>query len=138
MKIVGRLCAVLLCALCLASCSAPVSSYRAVGFVRSNTSSSAKMSFFEFEGRMVFRLKNKKAGSVLDCSASLEEGEFRVTREQNGASSELFALSSGGETETSVTLDEAGTFYVVVETFGRCMNGSLDFDLGGLAEQKKK
>lgn len=133
MKTAVKLTAVLLCALCLASCSSPVSKYRAVGFVRSNTSTSAKMSFYEFEGRMVFRLKNKKAGDVLDCAAALEEGGLRVTLERDGASTELFGLSAGDGTETSLALDGAGAFYVIVETDGRCREGSLTFDVVGQA-----
>ena len=67
----------LLLLLSFAGCGQYTSSYRAVGFVHSNRSDSASMSFYSFDGRMVFKLKNTHHAS-LNCSASLETGNAAV------------------------------------------------------------
>ena len=67
-------------AVCLTGCGQYVSSYKAVGFVHSNESKSAFMDFYEFEGRMVFRLNNIGAAGRLTYSAKLESGEISVCR----------------------------------------------------------
>lgn len=107
-------------------CGQYTSSYRAVGFVHSNRSDSASMSFYSFDGRMVFKLKNAHSGS-LNCSAALETGTAAVYSVCSGEKAELFSITGGEEFDLCSGDIGNGTVYVIVETDGKCENGSFDF-----------
>ena len=109
-------------------CGQYTSSYKAVGFVHSNRSDSASMSFYSFDGRMVFKLKNAHHGSLC-CSASLEVGNAAVYSARSGEKTALFSISGGEEFDLCSEDIESGSFYVIVETDGECGNGSFTFDL---------
>ena len=109
-------------------CGQYTSSYKAVGFVHSERSDSASMSFYSFDGRMVFRLKNAHNGS-LNCSASLETGNAAVYSVCSGEKTELFSISGGEECDQCSGDIGNGTVYVIVETDGKCGNGFFTFDL---------
>ena len=80
----------------LAGCGKYSSKYNAVGFVHSNQSTSAFMSFYSFEGRMVFQLKSTGEGD-LKYSAELESGSATVYYDFYGTKEELFSVNSGNE-----------------------------------------
>ena len=103
------------------------SKYKAVGFVHSNTSETAKMSFFEFEGKMVFKLNNKGGEGQIAYTGSLGQGDLRATYVYNGIESGLFPLKSGEEIDSTGGYVENGTVYIIVETNAKCENGSLEF-----------
>ena len=109
-------------------CGQYTSSYRAVGFVHSNRSDSASMSFYSFYGRMVFKLKNTHHAS-LNCSASLETGNAVVYSVCSGEKTALFSIGGGEEFDLCSEDIGTGTVYVIVETDGKCGNGSFTFDL---------
>ena len=109
-------------------CGQYTSSYKAVGFVHSNRSDSASMSFYSFDGRMVFRLKNTHHAS-LNCSASLETGNAAVYSVCSGEKTELFSIGSGEEFDLCSGDVGSGTIYVIVETDGKCVNGFFTLDL---------
>ena len=115
-------------ALSLAGCGKYVSSYKALGFVHSNRSDSAFMSFASFEGRMVFRLKSSGEGD-LKYSARLESGSATVYYDFYGDRQELFSISGGEEADSRGGYVEAGTVTVIVETDGSCQNGEFRFSL---------
>jgi len=115
-------------ALFLAGCGKYVSSYKALGFVHSNKSDSAYMSFASFEGRMVFRLKSSGEGD-LKYSARLESGSAVVYYDFYGDKQELFSISGGEEADSRGGYVEAGTVYIIVETDGSCQNGEFRFSL---------
>ena len=115
-------------ALSLAGCGKYVSSYKALGFVHSNKSDSANMSFASFEGRMVFRLKSSGEGD-LKYSARLESGSAVVYYDFYGDTQELFSISGGEEADSRGGYVEAGTVYIIVETDGSCQNGEFRFSL---------
>ena len=115
-------------ALFLAGCGKYVSSYKALGFVHSNRSDSAYMSFASFEGRMVFRLKSSGEGD-LKYSARLESGSAVVYYDFYGDKQELFSISGGEEADSRGGYVEAGTVYIIVETDGGCQNGEFRFSL---------
>ena len=50
--------------LSIAGCGKYTSKYKAVGFVHSNESSTAFMSFYSFDGKMVFKLKSTGEGDL--------------------------------------------------------------------------
>ena len=114
--------------LSLAGCGKYVSSYKALGFVHSNKSDSAYMSFASFEGRMVFRLKSSGEGD-LKYSARLESGSATVYYDFYGDRQELFSISGGEEADSRGGYVEAGTVYIIVETDGGCQNGEFRFSL---------
>ena len=109
-------------ALSLAGCGKYVSSYKALGFVHSNKSDSAYMSFASFEGRMVFKLKSSGEGD-LKYSARLESGSAVVYYDFYGDKQELFSISGGEEADSRGGYVEAGTVYIIVETDGSCQDG---------------
>ena len=114
--------------LSLTGCGKYVSSYKALGFVHSNKSDSAYMSFASFEGRMVFRLKSSGEGD-LKYSARLESGSAVVYYDFYGDKQELFSISGGEEADSRGGYVEAGTVYIIVETDGSCQNGEFRFSL---------
>ena len=120
-------------ALILTGCSSYVSSYAAVGFVHSNTSQNAFMTFYSFTGTMVFRL-NAQAGERIRYSAKLESGSASVYYDTGGAKTLLFAIGPGETVSASCAPLEKATVHLLVETDGTCMNGELHFELGTAAE----
>ena len=114
----------------LCGCTVYTSSYKAVGFVHSNVSDSGYMSFYSFEGKMVFRMKWDGAteGSI-KYSAKLESGEATVYYDCGGEKTELFKIGAGDEISSSVGTIGKGTVYVIVETNGKCQNGDFRFSL---------
>ena len=85
----------------LTACDGYVSSFKAVGLVRSNTSHSCKTSFLSLEGQIVFKLKRSEAGEG-DISYSVEakEGEIHLYYAIGDVKEEL-AVAKGGEKITS-------------------------------------
>lgn len=110
----------------LAGCERYSSHYNATAFVHSNETNTAFMSFWKFDGRMVFRLKSSGEGDI-GYTGSLKEGKATVYYDYGGTKSELFSLSGGENTESRGGYIEAGTVYIIVETDGQCLNGSFDF-----------
>ncbi len=112
----------------MTGCGEYASSYKAVGFVHSNSRSSANMTFYSLEGRMVFKLKPSAEGDI-KYTASLETGSATVYYDYAGVKSELFSISGGEDIEGAGGYIEAGTVYIIVETDGKCQNGAFRFDL---------
>ena len=127
MRKIGAAAVALLLALSLCGCGRYASHYKAVGFVHSNTAESAYMSFFSFEGRMVFRLKSD-GGETLRYTAKLETGSASVYADWIGEKRELLSVGAGDDCGDAVTTD-AGTVYIIVETDGPCKNGDFRFSI---------
>lgn len=125
-RIIGLIVSVLL--LSMTGCGKYSSRYQAVGFVHSNESNSAFMTFCSFEGRMVFRLKSSAEGD-LKYTAKLESGNAVVYYDYYGTKQELFSLSDGDEIDSHGGYVESGTVYIIVETDGDCRNGDFRFSL---------
>ena len=127
MKKVISLSVVLIFMILMTGCGKYVSSYKAIGFVHSNSSESAEMSFYSFDGRMVFKLKSPGEGDI-KYTGKLESGTATVYYVYHGTS-ELFTISAGEELEAHGGYIEAGTVYIIVETDGECMNGAFSFSV---------
>ena len=127
MKRIFSLIASLIILLLLTGCGKYSSSYKAIGFVHSNGSASAEMSFYSFDGRMVFKLKSPGEGDI-KYTGKLESGTATVYYVYHGTS-ELFTISAGEELEGHGGYVEAGTVYIIVETDGECMNGAFSFSV---------
>ncbi len=114
----------------LAGCGRYVSSYKAVGFIRSNTGGSAFMNFFEFDGTMVFKLKaSGKSGARLRYTARLEEGDAAVYYDVSGTKTEWFTVHGGDEVSSSAELPGTGTVYIIVRTNEKCRSGEFSFEI---------
>ena len=112
----------------LLGCSNYVSSYSAVALVRSNERDSAYMTFYSFEGTMIFKLKCKDETS-LKYSASLESGSATVYYDMDGTKTELFSLCGGDTAESTLEGVKSGTVYIIIEANGTCQSGDLHFGL---------
>ena len=112
----------------LTGCGKYSSSYKAVAFVHSNETDSAFMSFYSFEGRMIFKLKSSAEGD-LKYTAKLESGNAAVYYDFYGTKQELFSISAGEEIDSHGGYIESGTVYIIVETDGSCQNGEFHFSL---------
>ena len=123
------LAAAVLCCLALAGCAVYRSSYRALLLVTSADSNSASMSFSEFEGTRVFKLKTGKTPSALVCSGQISEGEAVVYYDCGGGKTELLTLVPGDRIDIDAGMPEKTDVYVIFETDGKCSEGSLSVDI---------
>ena len=115
---------------CFTGCSKYHSSWNASGFVHSNTSDNAFMSFWKFSGTMVHTLKCTDASKeTLKYSGNLETGSLTVYYDDDGTKKTLFILKEGEEIDSKVEKLHEGTVYIIVETDGDCENGRLEFDI---------
>lgn len=102
----------------LCSCGKYVSSYRALGLVRSNTTHSCSASFLSLTGELVFKLKKSQAGSESDISYSVtvEEGEISLYYDIYGIKSELAHVKAGESvTERGGYIEGGHTVYIIIE-----------------------
>lgn len=118
--------------LCSFGCGGYNSKYKAVGFVHSNDSESANMSFYTFEGRMVFELKATRESDI-KYSAKLESGSATVYYDWHGKQ-ELFSVKGGEELDSRSGYVDNGTVYIIIETDGKCMNGEFSFSINAPRE----
>ena len=115
---------------CFVGCVKYSSSYSAIASVRTNTSDTASYSFSSFKGKMVFKLKCKDGCSgQLSYSAKLDSGNLTVYVDHDGTKRELVSLKSGDSISSSVSGISKGTVYIIIETDGKCEEGSFRFDL---------
>ena len=115
---------------CITGCSKYSSHWNASGFVHSNTSDNAIMSFWKFSGTMVHTLKCKDASKeTLTYSGNLKTGSLTVYYDDDGTKKELFKLTEGEEIDSKVEKLHEGTVYIIVETDGDCENGKLEFNI---------
>ena len=110
----------------LAACGKYVSSYKAVGFVHSDGPADPFMNFYTFDGRMVLRLSSKGEGDI-KYEAKLESGNATVYYDAHVTKTELFKISGGQELDSHGGYIESGLVYIIVETDGKCTNGSFKF-----------
>lgn len=127
----GRSAAALMLALaillCFFGCGGYKSKYKAVGFIHSNDTESATMSFHTLEGRMVFKLKATRESDI-KYSAKLESGSATVYYDIYGKC-ELFSINGGEELDSRNGYVDNGTIYIIVETDGKCTNGEFSFSI---------
>ena len=119
----------------LSGCVRYSSHYQAVGFVHSNESRSAFMSFYTFDGRMVFKLKCSDASSQqLRYTAKLESGTAVLSCDCGAGQQALCTVASGDEADAVFAPLREGTVYILVETDGKCQNGDFRFELESRTE----
>ena len=124
----GIILIVLIMVFMITGCSKYKSHYNAVGFVHSNTSKSAFMDFYTFEGQIVFTVKCKAGGSI-DYSAKLEKGSLTVYYDCDGTKRELLTISGGEKVNSTLENLPKSEVYRMVKTDGKVKNGALEFDV---------
>ncbi len=127
MKKLIALVAAAIMALSLAGCG-PVSHYKAVAFVHSETPASSFMSFMSFSGTMVFRMRCSE-GERIVYSAKLESGSAVVSCESGGVRNEIFSVKAGEEISSALEYTGPEKVYIIVETTEDCGNGDFRFDV---------
>lgn len=117
-------------AMSLAACSSYVSSYIASAMVTSEWGGTASLSFWTFEGTKVLKLNNSSGSSAeVSYEAELESGSATVYYDDNGSKTEWFTINSGESLNGKAVPDKKGKIYVIIESDGKCENGSFDFKL---------
>lgn len=108
-----------------------VSKYSATLMVRENTADKASVSFDTFNGTYTMHLKNtddKKA--FITYNASLEEGNIKAYYDFNGEKLDLFEVETDGSIEGKTeTFTGDKTVYIIIESDGKCNEGSFSFAL---------
>lgn len=108
-----------------------VSHYSATMMVKTNTSNKATVSFGGFNGTYVMQLKNRNADEVfISYAATLGEGNIKVYYDFNDEKLDLFEIATDGSVEGKTeTFTGNKTIYVIIESDGKCDEGSFSFTL---------
>ena len=108
-----------------------VSRYNAMLMVRTNTSNKASVSFDSFSGTYVIKLKNNSADEVfIDYEGTLGNGNIKVYYDFNDEKLSLFDIETDGSVEgKSETFTGNKTIYIIIESDGKCNDGSFSFVL---------
>ena len=116
--------------LVLSGCGKYVSNHSATGFVHTNSSKAANMSFSSFRGSQTFTMQvDAEAGGQIRYSASLEEGAATVYYDTDGTKKELFSIKAGESIDAAGGELVKGKLYVIVETTENCKKGEFHFSI---------
>ena len=108
-----------------------VSRYSAMLMVRENAPNKGSVSFDSFNGTYVIQLKNKSADEVfINYEATLGEGNINVYYDFNDEKLNLFEIETDGSVDGKTeTFTGNKTIYIVIESEGKCRDGSFSFTL---------
>ncbi len=121
----------LICCLFLSGCSSEpyTSSYNAKGLTQSHDDHSATMSFAEFQGVKVFKLKFEDSFSKsLLYKLKLETGSATIYYDTDGTKKELVSLKAGSVFDEKLSDLTCSSMYIIVEANERCLNGKFSFE----------
>ena len=108
-----------------------ISSYKALGLVRSEMGERGIAKFGRLDGTLVLKLKMSGKGleNSIGCKASIEEGEINVYYDIFGVKELLFNLKAGESIDERRGYIESGkTVYIIIETVTPA-KGSVEIDL---------
>ena len=103
--------------LLLTSCKY-VSSYKAIGLVKKQSSHSCEASFYSLKGQLVFKLKNASDGTEGNISYSIrvDEGELHIYYDSCGVKEELVHAKAGETIEDiSGYAADGKNVYIIIE-----------------------
>ena len=106
----------LLASLC--ACGKYVSSYSAIGLVRSNTSHSCRASFHKLDGELTFKIKKTDTDGEGDISytVSADKGEIRLYYDIYGTKEKLAQVKAGESVTSRGGYIESGKeVYIIIE-----------------------
>lgn len=97
------------------ACSPYISSYSALGLVRSSFGGECSASFLKLDGRLVFELRAPDGGEGdIKYTASLEAGDLSVYYDIYGTLEPLFSVSEGEEVDARGGYIEGGKSVSIV------------------------
>ncbi len=133
-KFVSAIIAVAALALCfaLSACATKYAShYSSSTMVTTEHSDKASISFGSFKGTYVMKLQNKGADEVyITYEATLGEGNVKVYYDYNDEKLDLFDITTNGSVDSKTeTFTGNKTIYVIIESDGKCKDGSFSFTL---------
>lgn len=107
-----------------------MSSYKALGLIRSEMGDRGSAKFSYLDGTLVLKLKMDGEGleNSIGCKASLEEGEINVYYDWIGVKELLFNLKAGESIDESRGYIESGSVYIIIETVTPA-KGSVEIEL---------
>ena len=108
-----------------------VSSYKALGLVRSEMGDRGSVKFGRLDGTVVLKLKMSGTGleNSIGCKATLDEGEINVYYDIFGVKELLFNLKAGESIDERRGYIESGNrVYIIIETVTPA-KGSVEIDL---------
>ena len=108
-----------------------ISSYKALGLVRSEMGERGIAKFGRLDGTLVLKLKMSGKGleNSIGCKASIEEGEINVYYDIFGVKELLFNLKAGESIDERRGYIESGkTVYIIIETVTPA-KGNVEIDL---------
>ena len=108
-----------------------ISSYKALGLVRSEMGERGIAKFGRLDGTLVLKLKMSGKGleNSIGCKASIEEGEINVYYDAFGVKELLFNLKAGESIDERRGYIESGkTVYIIIETVTPA-KGNVEIDL---------
>lgn len=106
----------LLASLC--ACGKYVSSYSAIGLVRSNTSHSCRVSFHKLDGELAFKIKKTDTDGEGDISytVSADKGEIRLYYDIYGTKEKLAQVKAGESvTSRGGYIESCKDVYIIIE-----------------------
>ena len=95
-----------------------VSSYKAIGLVRSQTNHSLETSFYSLEGQLVYKLKktNNKNDGQISYSIEVEQGEIIIYYDIYSEKEKLVEVSSNQSVNDKGGYIEGGkSVYIIIE-----------------------
>ena len=133
-KFVSAIIAVAALVLCFTLCACAtkyVSHYSSSTMVTTNTSDKASISFGSFSGTYVMKLQNNGADEVsISYEATLGEGKIKVYYDYNDEKLDLFEIGANGSVDSKTEAFTGNkTIYVIIESDGKCKDGSFSFTL---------
>lgn len=108
--------AVLLLFVC--ACGKYISSYKAIGLIKTQTLHGFETSFSSLDGQLVFKVKKTKKGTegAIDCFIQVEKGELWVYYDIFGVKEELAHVKAGESVDEKRGYVEGGySVYVIIE-----------------------
>lgn len=102
--------------LTLCCCDRVVSSYSAIGLVRSQSTHKCESSFYSLSGRLVFKIKPTEGGGEINYSLRSDNGEIRLSYDIDGERVELATVGGGEALEGVGGFVNGGvTVHVIIE-----------------------
>ena len=96
-----------------------------------STSNRASVDFDSFSGTYVMKFQNNGADEVyITYEATLGEGNIKVYYDYNDEKLNLFDIETNGSVDSKTeTFTGNKTIYVIIESDGKCKDGSFSFAL---------
>lgn len=101
----------------MCSCGKYISSYKALGLLKSQTSHSCEASFHSLEGQLVYKIRKSADGEGdISYNVKVDKGEICIYYDANGEKEELVRVKEGETVEDVGGYVEGGKpVYIIIE-----------------------